>query len=1284
MNLPPYLWLADASHPESGHRSGTPCPPGCAPRPVPTSNRSPVASLNLSPYRLPVLLGAVLIFVIGVSAADWTPIPGARFRAAQPPAPGRAGFTRLDPAATGVRFTNHLAESRFTTNQIYLNGSGLAAGDVDGDGRCDLFFAGLDGPNRLFRNLGDWKFEDVTEASGVALPELDASGAVLADVDGDGDLDLIVNSVGGGLWVLSNDGQGRFRPSGKPLNLRRGGTSVALADLDGDGALDLYVGNYRTDTIRDQPNTRFRFGVVDGKPVVSSINGRPITDPDLAHRFNYDIQLRPDGTGTFRHEEQGEADALYRNDGRGGFVEIPFVGGGFLDEDGLPLKLPPFDWTLSVLLRDLNQDGTPDIYICSDFKTPDRMWLNDGRGRFRAAPRLALRHTCLSAMAADVADINRDGLDDLFVADMYSPDLIRRLTQKVDIEPEILRAGQIDNRPQYSRNTLSINRGDGTYLEIAHLSGLEASDWTWSPVFLDVDLDGFEDLLIANGFERDNMNVDALRRIEAMKARQTRSVVEQLALRREFPRLDTPNLAFRNLGNLKFAEIGPAWGFDHRGVSQAMVLADLDNDGDLDVVVGNLNGPAWLYRNESDAPRIAVRLRGLAPNTHGIGARITLRGGKVTQSQEILCGGRYLSSDDSLRVFAAGPGDLELEVRWRSGRISRLSAVLANRIYEIDEAAASAATPPQPTANAPAPGPLFTDVSHLLDHLHVEEPFDDFANHPLLPYRLSQSGPGLAWLDLNADGTEDLVVGAGRSGRLGCFLNQGPAGFTNLAIGPWNEIAQRDQTGLVGVPAAAGRERVLAGASSCEDGQPSGPAVRAFELGAAAPIDIIPSQGASTGALALADFDGDGDLDLFVGGRMTPSRYPEPATSTLWRNQNGRFTLDAENSRLLQDVGLVNGAVFSDLTGDGLPELVLACEWGPLRVYGNEQGRLRDLTAARGLARFSGWWTGVTAGDFDGDGKLDLVAGNWGQNTRFERYRADGIRLLYGDLNGDDSIDLIEAWFDPQLKKHRPLRPLHAVERAQPYIREFFGTCEAFAKATLDQIYSDRLAGMRELRADWLETTVFLNRGDRFEPVTLPLEAQVSPAFATCVADANGDGYEDVFLSQNLFAVPPEVVRHDAGRGLWLLGDGRGAFRALTGSESGVFIYGEQRGAAVADYDADGRVDLAVAQNAAATRLFRNVGAQPGLRVRLRGGPANPRGIGAVLRLHFAETLGPARELHAGSGYWSQDSAIQVLGCPQPPTALSVRWPGGRTTRTDLPANAASVTIDLEGRLLEH
>ena len=1207
---------------------------------------------------------------------DWQQHEGFRTAPLSVPATGRTGFTRLAGDLTGIHFTNDLPEEHSLTNHILLNGSGVAAGDIDGDGLCDLYFCSIEGHNRLFRNLGDWKFEDITAGAGVACEGQASTAAVFADVDGDGDLDLLVNSVGGGTRCFLNDGKGRFREVTAETGLfsHTGSMSMALADIDGDGTLDLYVANYRTSTMRDTFSMRIKVNQVAGRPVITAVNGRPVTEPDLVGRFSINE------AGAII--ENGEADVLYTNDGHGHFTPVSFTNGSFLDEEGNRLTSPPYDWGLSVMFRDLNGDGAPDIYVCNDLDSVDRIWVNSGTGRFQALRRLALRKTSWFSMGVDFADLNRDGYDEIFVADMLSREHQKRHTQENDHQSVFLPVGRIDNRPYYPRNTLFLNSGDGDYSEIAYYSGVSASDWSWCPIFLDVDLDGYEDLLISTGFERDVQDIDIANELEKVRHEQKLSDLEALKQRRVFPRLDPPNVAFRNKGDLTFEEVGQAWGFNLRGVSQGMALADLDNDGDLDVVINNLNGPAAILRNDSPAPRVAVRLKGKAPNTRGIGARIKVTGGPVPQSQEMICGGRYLSCDDAMRVFAAGTttNDLTIEVIWRSGTRSLVQA-RPNHVYEIDESHAQPRDTSEPGIGKPKvqPAALFQEVSQLISHVHHENAFDDFERQPLLPKRLSQLGPGVAWCDLDGDGYDDLVVGSGNGGQLAAFHNDRHGGFSRIADSPFTSPLTRDQTALVAWTPAPGATSILVGSSNFEDGLTNGASVRTYDLKRKSVDDAFPGQLSSTGPLALADFDGSGNWVLFIGGRTIPGRYPEAASSKLFRYRAGQWQLDDRNSRPFERIGMVSGAVFSDLNGDGYPDLVLACEWGPIRVFLNDRGELKDATSELGLASYLGWWNGVTTADLDGDGRLDIVASNWGRNTKYEAHREQPQRIYYGDFAGDGTVQIVEAYFDVAMGKIVPWQTLDRMGGSLPVVRRRFHSFRDYGAASVAEILGEEMKIANETRANWFDSTVFLNRGNHFEAKPLPTEAQLSPAFAVCVADMDGDGNEDIFLSQNFFATGPRTGRYDGGRGLWLRGDGKGSFAAVPANESGVRIYGEQRGAAVCDYDEDGRVDLVVTQNGADTKLYKNFGARPGLRVRLSGPPSNPKGIGTTLRLVSGAITGPAREVHAGSGYWSQDSTVQVLTLPEMPTQLWVRWPGGKTFSAAIPKKAREIQVDVEG-----
>jgi hypothetical protein len=611
---------------------------------------------------------------------DWHSEGRLRWKELPVPNEGKTGFTLIPPSRSGVHFTNELDELSSAANRVLENGSGVAVGDFDRDGRPDIFLCSLAGKNALYRNLGDWKFQDVTHAAGLDTIELVCRGAVFADVNGDRWPDLLISTLGSGVLCFMNDGQGHFHDVTQTAGTgsQFGSMTLALADVDGDGTLDLYVTNYRTDDIRDHSR-------ID----IQRVNGQVLPAPELRDR----IFLTPNGI-----VELGEPDFLYLNDGHGHFNAVSWTAGNFLDEDGKPLTRAPADWGLSATFRDINGDGLPDLYVCNDYWTPDRLWINQGHGRFRALPRLALRHTSENSMGIDFADIDRDGYIDFLLLDMQSRSASLRKRHLLAQTSISTSPGEIANRPQFMRNTLGHNRGDGTFEDVADFAGLSASDWSWQPVFIDVDLDGYDDLIISAGHQRDVLDRDATARIRSLQhpwpknidrqAHQEAFTREMMEHARLYPPLEAPLLAFRNVGNLQFQDVTEDWGTGTLGVHQGIAFADFDGDGDLDFIVNNLNSVCGLYRNNSNAPRVAVQLRGAPPNTDGVGAKITLRGGAVpVQSQETVCGGRYLSGFQSLVVFATGSSQdgMVLEVRWRSGRTDRYENVHANRLYEIAE-----------------------------------------------------------------------------------------------------------------------------------------------------------------------------------------------------------------------------------------------------------------------------------------------------------------------------------------------------------------------------------------------------------------------------------------------------------------------------------------------------------------------------------------------------------------------------------------------------------------------
>lgn len=964
----------------------------------------------------------------------------------------------MDAAGAGVNFTNSLAIEKLLNNHNLLNGSGVAAGDYDGDGNVDLFFAGVGGRSGLFRNLGNWKFENATDSAGVGCAGMAATGAAFVDSDGDGKLDLFVTSCGGPNAYFKNLGGGKFTnmTDAVGFSAKLGSTSMTFGDVDRDGDIDVYVANYGENTIRS--GMPFSTRMVAGREVVVGRNANrlKITNGRLI--------------------EFGEPDFLGLNDGNGKLTPSAFTGGLFLDYNGQPLKAAPWDHGLSAMFRDINGDLAPDLYVCNDFQTPDRIWLNDA-GKLRPLNREALPFTSWFSMAVDFADFNRDGHVDVFVADMDQRSRAERL-EKIPAEPLPQADGEWESRPQYRRNILGLNRGDGTFAEIAELAGLAASEWTWSAAFLDVDLDGYEDLLIGNGHPYDTIDQDTTAMTAQWKQTRAQTKTNLLA----FPTLTAPNMLFKNNRDLTFTEVGASWGFSATNVSHGFCLADLDNDGDQDVIVNSFQTAPLLYRNESTAPRMAVRLAGAGKNTRGIGARIEVKSPKLNQSQEMIAGGRYLSSDDPLRTFAWFEG-ARIEVTWPSGRRSVVENANANHIYEIKETAATDAAVTQRAGKQRWFEPASSNLKH-------DPGFgDDFNAQPLLSERFSNLSPGIL-------------------------------------------VTNKSEIAMI-----------------------------------------------SSGVFASADIDKDGDLDLFAAGRCATGKWPAAEASVLLRNNNGSFAADQQFA-----VGLVNGAHFADINGDGAPDLLLARAWAPLAIYINRGGKLVDATAQFGLEKFSGCWNGVATGDFNGDGKLDIVASNLGRNHRFERFRPTPMRVYYGDFDGSGSLEIIEAVVENG--KAGPLALMQKLGKGIPDLSHRFKTAERFSAASVEEILGDHTAQF--LEASWFDSTLFLNTGDKFEASALPGEAQFAPGFGLAVADFDADGALDIFLSQNQSGLCAEYSPMNAGRGALLKGDGKGGFASIPANESGISISGDQRGCAVADFNGDGGIDLAVGVHGGPLKLFHN------------------------------------------------------------------------------------------------
>jgi hypothetical protein len=1211
------------------------------------------------------ILFAVFCFILLGCSQDtelqWNQEQGYLWAELSPGYLGKTGFEQLDPSATNINFTNTVNEESVKENRNYLNGSGVAAADVDGDGWVDLYFANLDGPNKLYKNMGGMVFRDITEQAGVAHEEYNSTGVVFADVDGDSDPDLLVTSLTETNELYINDGKGKFSlKNDSGLGSSRGSNTMALADIDSDGDLDLYITNYKLKTARD---------IYSAEELATQNTIRKQGDSVVViPPFDQYYGIIEAEERSFRNE-YGDRDELYLNDGYGFFKKVEDHRNHFLDREGNPKGISR-DWGLTARFQDVNDDGLPDLFVANDFWTPDRFWINQGKGVFKQADEFVLSSMSLSSMGVDFSDINRDGYIDFFVTEMLSADhqrRMRQLSEQMDL---------IDEVPQYNRNSLYLNRGDNTFAEISHYSNLEATEWSWATNFLDVDLDGYEDLIITTGHAYDYQDMDTQLRLDQRRGQAMRGGADLM----QFPRLELQNKILRNNGDLTFSDRSSEWGFTSEDISLGMAYADLDNDGDPDLAMNRLNQEALIYENQIGTARIAVKLEGTPPNTDGIGAKVELRGAGVTQDKEIVAGGTYTSGPQPLLFFAAdeGKSNHKISVTWPDGTESTIDSVQANRIYVIEEKTIPKKSREKKEITEDSDSTLFTDVSDRITHTHREDPYTDRNIQPMLPVKISEQGPGISWIDIDRDEDDDLVIPAGKGNRLSVFQNDGNGKFRRREIDGLNHRAQGDQTTIIGWN-ENNHTNLIIGSANFEQGNPNVPSAYHYLIGNQTRKEDIQGILSTTGSLAGADYDMDGDIDLFVGGSFNPANYPRNASSRLFKNENGSYQLDQKNSGKLSELGLTSGAVFFDYDQDGDPDLLISRQWDSLVLFQNEEGNFRDVSNSVGLQKYKGWWNGISTGDFNNDGKPDIIATNIGKNSVYKLDTEQPLKMYFSDLNMDGRVDIVDAYYSPELQGYVPRRRLYSFDSLPGLLRSVKSHSE-FARSTVDEIFRQDFSKIPSKEINTLHNMLFINTGDGFEPSPLPVYAQFSAAFAAEVTDFDNDGNEDLFLSQNLFDLPLNIPRIDAGRGLLLKGNGTGEFEAVPGQISGIKIYGEQRGAAVADFNEDGKTDLAVAQNKGATKLYLNQADQRGIRVRLAGSESNEDAIGSSVRLVYEDgSKGPLREVQLGSGYWSQRSAVQVLGISagKVPVAIEVQWFNGTSQTVPIEKEQADIRIPM-------
>ena len=789
-------------------------------------------------------------------------------------------------------------------------------------------------------------------------------------------------------------------------------------------------------------------------------------------------------------------------------------------------------------------------------------------------------------MGCDVGDLNNDGHFDLLAADMAGTSHYREKMAMGSMDAVAWFLDAAEPR-QYMRNSLFINTGTPRFLEAAHLARLASSDWTWSVKIADFDNDGREDVYFTNGFTRDYLNSDFNNQLKKSAGGQ-RSLAWYDA-----PRLEEQNHAFRNQGNLSFSEVSAEWGLDDVGISFGAAVADLDKDGDLDIVVNNFEASPSIYRNGSkDQTCCKIKLIGTSNNRQGIGATVQLKTESESHVRYHNPSGGFLSCDESIIHVGLGVATViqELSVRWPNGNVQQFANVPANHLLTITEPTDHSSKTP------PSSRPLFVETDKLAAFSHRETPFDDFAQQPLLPNKLSQLGPGMALGDINKDGLPDLFVG-GAAGEPGQLLVQTESHtFVSKQLDCLQTHRATEDMGCLLLDVDGDKDLdlfVVSGGVESELGS-ANYRDRLYlnvsddnEVQFRRAPNAIPDLRDSGGPVAAADFDQDGDLDLFVGGRVVPGQYPTPPQSRLLRNDQGEFV---EVKGFDKDLGMVTGAIWSDFDDDGWLDLLLTNDYGPIRVLKNEEGQFEDVSNAVGTGHLLGWWNSITGCDVDLDGDTDYVVGNLGTNTKYHPTDAKPQHLFYGNFQGGNRNHIVEA--KTTTDGLLPTRGRSCSCNAMPFIAEKFETFHGFASASLNDIYSEsRLQQAQRVTATVVHTGVLINqtstngeRGFAWKP--LPVLAQMSPVFGIEIIDANGDHYPDLFLAQNLYTPQRETGRMAGGVSCIMIGQGDGTFAAMPPSQTGLVIPEDAKSTLFADLDKDGRQELVVATNNGAFRTF--------------------------------------------------------------------------------------------------